>query len=326
MKVLIIQTAFIGDVVLATALVEKLKEFYPESSIDFLLRKGNEALLSGHPHLRQVLVFDKKQGKYRNLFRMLRRIRGEKYDCVINAQRFFVSGILTAFSGAKHTIGFNKNPLSFLFSKSVRHNISAADSDAHEVKRNHALIRELTDEHNARPRLYPSDADFEKVKQDSPYFCMAPASVWYTKQWPAERWIALIKRFPPSHKVFLLGAPGDKELCASIQNACPDHLIEVVAGRLSFLESAALMKEAVMNFVNDSAPLHFASAVNAPVSAIYCSTVPAFGFGPLSDKSFVFETHHTLDCRPCGLHGHKACPKGHFRCADISVDRILGPL
>ncbi len=326
MKFLIIQTAFIGDVVLATALIEKLNETFPESSIDFVLRKGNEPLLAGHPHLRQVLVFDKQKSKYRNLFGLLSRIRREKYDYVINAQRFFASGLLTAFSGAKHTIGFNKNPLSFLFSKSVPHTISALDTDAHEVKRNHALIQEITDDQVARPRLYPSDVDYEKVKLDIPYFCIAPASVWFTKQWPAEKWIALIRKMPPAHKVFLLGAPGDKALCEAIKQECPDHLIDIVAGKLSFLESAALMKGAVMNYVNDSAPLHFASAVNAPVAAIYCSTVPGFGFGPLSDKSFVFETTEELTCRPCGLHGHRACPKGHFRCADISVDEVLTSL
>jgi heptosyltransferase-2 len=75
------------------------------------------------------------------------------------------------------------------------------------------------------------------------------------------------------------------------------------------------MKEAAMNYVNDSAPMHFASAVNAPVTAVYCSTIPAFGFGPLSDKSFIVEIEEPLDCRPCGLHGYRACPRGHFHCA-----------
>ena len=115
MKFLIIQTAFIGDVVLATPLIEKLKQFYPDSEIDFLLRKGNEGLLTGHPLLRQVLIFDKKKGKYKNLFSLINTIRKEKYDHVINLQRFFASGMLTAFSGAKHTIGFDKSPLSFFF-------------------------------------------------------------------------------------------------------------------------------------------------------------------------------------------------------------------
>ncbi|MFN7234860.1 MAG: glycosyltransferase family 9 protein, partial [Cyclobacteriaceae bacterium] len=97
-----------------------------------------------------------------------------------------------------------------------------------------------------------------------------------------------------------------------------------LAGELTFLQSAALMKEAVMNYVNDSAPMHLASAVDAPVTAIYCSTLPSFGFGPLSSNSRVVETHEKLDCRPCGLHGHRQCAKGHFKCSSgIQVDQLL---
>ena len=69
-----------------------------------------------------------------------------------------------------------------------------------------------------------------------------------------------------------------------------------------------------MNFVNDSAPMHLASSVNAKTTAIFCSTVPEFGFGPLSDLSQVVEIKEKLKCRPCGLHGKKACPEGHFKC------------
>ncbi|MGH2566186.1 MAG: glycosyltransferase family 9 protein, partial [Ginsengibacter sp.] len=91
--------------------------------------------------------------------------------------------------------------------------------------------------------------------------------------------------------------------------------------------SVALMKNAVMNYTNDSAPLHFASAVDAPVTAIFCSTVPAFGFYPLSLKSFIVETKQTLACRPCSLHGLKACPLGHFKCAHtIETSQLLSTL
>ena len=78
-----------------------------------------------------------------------------------------------------------------------------------------------------------------------------------------------------------------------------------------------------MTFSNDSAPMHFASAMNAPVTAIYCSTVPEFGFGPLSDNSTIIETGEKLECRPCGLHGRKKCPKQHFKCSEINIDTIL---
>ena len=69
-----------------------------------------------------------------------------------------------------------------------------------------------------------------------------------------------------------------------------------------------------MNYVNDSAPLHIASAMNAPVTAYFCSTLPSFGFGPLSDNANVIQTKQTLECRPCGLHGKRKCPQQHFNC------------
>jgi heptosyltransferase-2 len=103
--------------------------------------------------------------------------------------------------------------------------------------------------------------------------------------------------------------------------------VEVLAGKLNFLSSAALMKGAKMNYTNDSAPLHFASATDAPVTAIFCSTVPAFGFYPISSKSFIVETNEKLSCRPCSLHGLKACPLGHFKCAyTIETEKLLTTL
>jgi len=127
----------------------------------------------------------------------------------------------------------------------------------------------------------------------------------------------------PKYNVYLLGAPGDKTLCEEIKKISLFPFVINLAGQLNFLQSAALMEKAVMNYVNDSAPMHFASAVNAPVTAVYCSTVPAFGYGPLSDESHIVETGERLSCRPCGLHGYKACPKGHFKCAnDISDEQL----
>jgi len=100
-KILIIQTAFIGDVILATPIIEKLHQQFPDAKLDFLLRKGNEALLKNHPFLHEVLIWNKKQNKTKNLFSTLQKIRHNKYDFVINCQRFFSTGILTAFSNGK---------------------------------------------------------------------------------------------------------------------------------------------------------------------------------------------------------------------------------
>lgn len=312
---LIIQTAFIGDVILATSVVEKLHSTYPDAAIDFLLRKGNETLLTDHPHIRNVLIWNKKKGKIKNLFKLVSKVRSLKYDTVINIHRFTSSGLITALSGSKNKVGFDKNPWSFAFSHKIKHDL---DSGLHEIDRNQKLIDSFTDGVRALPRLYPLQKDFETVSkfQSGKYLCIAPTSVWFTKQFPTTQWIDFIKATTHQFEnIYLLGAPSDKSVCDGIVNEVANERVRNLAGELSFLESAALMKGAVINFVNDSAPMHLASAMNAPVSAIYCSTVPSFGFGPLSDKSFIVQTNEKLSCRPCGLHGYKACPKGHFKCA-----------
>src|ERR1043165_9547620 len=113
MHFLIIQTALIGDVVLATAVAEKLHTYYPNAAIDFLLRKGNESLLKDHPYLRKVYVWNKKEGKLRGLLRLALQIRRQRYTHVINLHRFASSGFLTFFSGAPEKRGFDKNPFSW---------------------------------------------------------------------------------------------------------------------------------------------------------------------------------------------------------------------
>jgi len=328
-KFLIIQTAFIGDVVLATSLIEKIHQHFPHAQIDFLVRKGNEGLLKGHPLLNEVLIWDKKEGKLSNLRKMLKRIRSAKYDKVINVQRYTATGILTAFSGAKEKIGFDKNPVSFLFDKKIKHVFGGENHVVHEIERNQELIKHFTDSNASRPVLYPSEKDRQAVAQykSSPYLTISPASVWFTKQYPKEKWISFINKVPSQYKIYLLGAPSDAALAEEIRTSSSNPNISNLAGKLSFLESAALMKDAVMNYVNDSAPMHFASAMNAPVTAVYCSTIPAFGYGPLSDKKFIIEIEEDLSCRPCGLHGRVACPLGHFRCAyEIRDEQLLHPL
>lgn len=321
---LIIQTAFIGDVILATALIESLHQKFPDSHIDFVVRKGNEELLLHHPLLRDVLVFDKKE-KFKNLKNLIREIRSRHYDYVINVQRFATTGIMTVLSGAVETIGFKKNPLSFMFSRRFPHSMAGL----HEVQRNHGLIEFLVGKERSKPRLYPSTDQFAKVLpfKSHPYITVSPGSVWFTKQFSFEKWIEFLSSVPSDLKVYLLGAGNDRALCENIIGGVGNDRVTSLAGTLSMLESAALMKDARMNYVNDSAPMHLASALNAPVTAIYCSTVPEFGFGPLSDQSFVVQTTETLSCRPCGLHGHRQCPQGHFKCSlTIQKEQLLSTL
>ncbi|MEO8589794.1 MAG: glycosyltransferase family 9 protein [Flavobacteriales bacterium] len=327
-RILVIQTAFLGDAVLVTSIVEKLHAFHPDAALDLVVRKGNEGLFDGHPFLYTLHIWDKRKGKTRDLFRLITALRKTRYDHIINAQRFFSTGLMTLLAKGHEKVGYDKNPLSFLFSRKVKHVIG---DGRHEVDRLNALIEHLTDGSRPLPELHPEPWELEDLRPSiglggkadaSPYVCIAPASVWFTKQWPESKWAELIRILPPEQLVFLIGAPGDVPTCERIARSSGRG--EILAGKLSLLGTAALMKDARMNYVNDSAPLHIASAMNAPVTVVFCSTVPAFGFGPLNANGRVAEIGEKLYCRPCGLHGFKACPEGHFKCAlDISPSAVI---
>ena len=324
-KILVIQTASIGDVILATPVLEKLHKFYPEATIDLLVKSGMEGLFHNHPFLHKVIEWNKSRDKYRNFARIFRMIRKQEYDAVINIQRFASTGFLTAFSKAKRRIGFSKNPFSAFFTTSVPH---VFRERMHEAERNLQLITALTDGTFVKPKLYPSLTDQAKTAtyKSGAYYTISPASLWYTKQYPIEKWLEFISYFPDQARIYLLGSEQDTKLCKEIilksnHPGCID-----LSGKLSFLESASLIKDAWMNFTNDSAPLHLASAMNAPVTVIYCSTVPRFGFSPLSDDSKIVEVGE-LYCRPCGIHGYSSCPEKHFQCAtQIDVNQLIARL
>ncbi|MFI5204828.1 MAG: glycosyltransferase family 9 protein [Flavobacteriales bacterium] len=324
-KILVIQNAFIGDAILATAVLEKLHSYYPTADIHFLVRKEAASLFENHPFIKQVWIFDRSKGKWKELFRLSKLVRAEKFSLAVTLQRFGSSGFLVWRSRAAVKCGFSKNMFSFCFTHKAKHVIG---NGTHEIQRNQLVIAAITDDEAAFPEIYPDPVHEQEINTltTKPFVTVSPASVWFTKQWPAKKWIELISRMPTSINVYLLGGKTDVILCNEIKEKCTGHTVVNLAGTLSFLASAALMKKAGMNYTNDSAPLHICSAMHAPLTAVFCSTVPKFGFGPIHANATVVEIKEKLDCRPCGLHGHKSCPKGHFKCAlEINVNEIALP-
>ncbi|HEX7414653.1 MAG TPA: glycosyltransferase family 9 protein [Bacteroidia bacterium] len=319
-KILVVQTAFIGDAILASSALESIHKKFPQAELHILVRNGNETLFENHPYLKKVWIWNKKEHKIKNLLKTISQIRKEKFDWLINLHRFTSSGLITILSKAKITCGFTKNPFSFLFTYRVKHIIG---DGSHEVQRNHLLLKGYIDDAFSKPKLYPSITNIENVNiyAQQTFVCIAPASVWYTKQLPKHKWIELCNKVNSSITIYLLGAKEDKTLCEEIKSTSSHTAITVLCGKLSLLDSCALMVKAGMNYVNDSAPLHLASAVNANVTAYFCSTVKEFGFYPLSDNAKTVETFPAPPCRPCGLHGYKTCPQKHFKCGnDILIE------
>lgn len=331
LKVCIIQTAFPGDVILALGLIETIYQLSSKGQpveVSLVIRKGNEFLVEGHPKIAKVYSWDKKGGKFSNVIKLGLQLRRERFDVLINVQRFFSTGLMTMLAGAGQSVGFAKNPLSSAFTYATDHEFKAG---WHETDRNHKLVEAIWPTLPKQlPKLYPSAQDQKTVKQykDKPYICIAPGSIWPTKSLPADKWAELVNALPAHLQIYYLGGQAEATMA--------DHILaqtgrgENLCGKLGFLASAALMQDAEMNYTCDSAPLHLAGAMNAPLAAVYCSTSPDFGFGPMHINSIklvsIIQTNEKLACHPCGLHGKTQCPEGHFRCAlTIGKDQLLRP-
>ncbi|MGB1076056.1 MAG: glycosyltransferase family 9 protein [Flavobacteriales bacterium] len=329
-RVLFIQTAFIGDAVLMSSAIRSWKQKHPETICEVVVRKGNESLYMTHPEVDEVWVWDKsKKGRNRRLVALGWQLRKRKYDVVFNIHRHVSSGLLTWLTGAPQRVGYASNPLAWAFTHRVSHNIG---DGRHEVERLGDLLNACDGKrvHDdwLIPTLYPSAHDQQLVENiivdsgwaGSSYVVLAPSSQWHTKQWPEENWRLLAAALDRAQvPLALIGAPTDLDLLNRCQSSTPSAR---VLANLTLLQAYELVRRAGALVTHDSAPLHWASGSNVPTVALFCSTVPAFGFGPLADARCVIETEKTLNCRPCGLHGHAVCPQGHFACADIPVQRV----
>lgn len=335
-KILIIQTAFIGDTILASQFARAVKNEYPNSEIHFFLRKGNESVIQGLSSIHKVWVWDKQGGKTKNLLKLIWNLRKIKFDMVFNLHRHFNSGLVSVFMNSPFKVGFQQNPLSIFYTHKVNHQIphETVTGVWHEVQRNLQLLEQaspgfkIVDNSKIyKPELPIQEKNLKKIEAYAVgnYFVIAPASVWFTKAWSEQKYRELTVELSKQGKIYFIGAPSDKELCDRIRKDIPHT--ENLCGPLNLIDSAALMKNAKRVFVNDSAPLHLASCVNAKTTAIFCSTVQEFGYTPLADDSVVVDVGNSLSCRPCGLHGYKSCPLTHFGCSEnISIQSVLSTI
>ncbi len=329
-KILIIQTAFLGDVILTLPVLQVLKNKYPESKIDFLCIPRTSSLLKNNPYVNELIVYDKRQTGVKYLISLIRRLRTFKYDLIITPHRSFRTSILSYFSGAKDTISFDKSSFSFLYSKRVIY-----VNGIHEIQRNLKLLEPLgiREDKIIRPELFQAEQERKKVDQflesnnispEDNIISIAPGSVWFTKRFPREKFVKLCDLLESFKcKIILIGGIEDKPVTEFILGNSRNKSIIDTAGRFNILDSAELIKRSSLLITNDSAPLHVANAVETNVIAVFGATIPEFGFYPYGKRDIIFQTNG-LNCRPCSIHGGNKCPIGTFVCMEnIKEEEII---
>lgn len=327
-NILIIQTAFIGDVILTTPVIEELVNEYPGVKIDFLTIPKSRNLLESNPHLTNLIIFEKR-GKDRGLKGLMRVgnvLKNNHYDVCITPHRSLRSAILSWMTKADIRIGFNRTAWKRAFTHLVTY-----DSKIHETDRNLSLLTILgLKKQRIFPTLYSTDSDKKNVEillgglehtKDPYLIAVAPGSVWPTKRWPEKYYVKFCQLVEENGSIVLLvGGPEDQSMCQRI--ASQSKNVISTAGKLSLRETYYLLTQCSGILTNDSAPLHLGMAANIHVFSLFGPTVPEFGFAPFGSKSTVFE-NRKLACRPCSIHGGKKCPIKTFECMESLNPEII---
>ena len=315
---LVIQTAFLGDVVLTTPLLSALAARH--GPVDVVTTPAAAVLLQHHHAVAEVIPYDKHGAAHglRGLTRLGGELRSRGYRRVYLPHRSLRSAILALWSGAPERIGFADSAVAFTYTGRVVRNRTG-----HEVERLLALAQPGPSERPAVALGLTQEDDaaatawLTRHGVGPRFTAIAPGSVWATKRWPYYAELASTLDGP----VVIVGGQDDVPLAQAIVAATGGKAVSA-AGALGLRASAALIQRAGCLVTNDSAPLHLATAVGTPVVAIFGPTVPELGFGPRRTGDVALG-HGELSCRPCSSHGPPACPLGHHRCMrELSVEVV----
>lgn len=325
-RILIVQTSFLGDVVLSTPVIKRVAEIHPTAEIWMMTTPLASAIVRNDPLIKDVIKFDKgsNESGFLGLFRKARELRRLNFSTVYSLHRSFRTSILLYLAGIKKRVGFRESKLSFLYSELRTRNRKVS----HEVLRNLSLVPTLLEadsEEDLRVFL-PAEDSAEAIKKNfglekRQYAVVAPGSVWETKRWLADRFGQVgIGLKGLGLKVVVVGSKQD--LQAADIAAASGNLINL-SGKTDISQMMSLVKDSAILVSNDSFPLHLGSAFKIPTAAIFCSTIPEFGFGPWKNESVVLGVEK-LSCRPCGKHGRRLCPTGTEACMKgVSSEEVL---
>lgn len=326
MKILLVQTSFLGDTILSTPVISGIKTIYPASELWIMTTPLSAHLVKRDPLIEGVIAYDKrnKQSGLTGLLKMAQKLKKMKFDRVYSLHRSFRTSILLWLAKIPYRIGCRDAKLSSLY-----HETRSRDFPEHDVIRNFSILKGELDlsSFDMEMRLFaPPENEIhpdiqKKADRSKPYAVLAPGSVWNTKMWFAEGFHSvatfLLKQ---GYRVVLVGAKSDEAVCNAVAQ---DLDVLNFAGGTDISDTMHIVKYAKLVVCNDSMTLHMASAFKIPTVAIFCATSPEFGYGPWKNNAIVVEKQG-LHCKPCRPHGSEKCPEGTDACMKgLSPDEVI---
>lgn len=321
-KILVIRFSSLGDVILTTPLLTTLRNEFPEAEINYLTKKQYAEVIRLNPNLNGIIEAD-DDIDFEGLKQLKKQIRKSSYDLIIdvhNSLRTFYSKLfLKARKLTFRKYSFRK----FLL---VRFRINLMKELPPIAQRYIDILNPLLSKplniNNLIPDIYTDITCKQEAESlikglnippGRKLICICPASMHFTKTYPVENHIELIKKFDQDKFAFILAGKGnDKRIIEEIKSSSNENVYNL-CDKLNIMELSEMMKKCDLVIGGDTGPMHIAEALKKPLIILAGSSVKEFGFYPQNENAFVLENNN-LRCRPCSHYGKPKCPKGHFKC------------
>lgn len=332
MRILLVQTAFLGDLVLSTPLIKAIKEKHPACKLWVMTTPLAKKLLSSDKELEGVIAFDKRK-EFKGIggiFKFSKELKKYNFDLVYSLHKSLRTTLVLKLAGIKERVGFRQAKASFLYTKTI--NRAKA---SHDVIRNLSLLG-LTEKEADRfaelrliaPKVDELNEDLKKMlnsfsSNSKKYVVLAPGSAWMTKRYHSFGFKSVAKHFLDlGFEVILVGGPDE----VSVSNEVAKNIeVNNLVGKTNMQELLYIIANSECVVCNDSMALHVASAFKRKVVVAFCATSPEFGFGPWRTESRVVQ-NESLSCKPCMRHGSNKCPNGTNACMTFSPKYMINAL
>lgn len=333
-NILIIRLSSLGDVILASPLIRALHNSFPRASIDFLVKTEYAQVVRHNPHISQTIELTTSSKE--ELGRIKKEIRARRYDVILDIHNSLRSRYLRTLSGARQVCVVNKYVFRRFALVKAKRNFYKEIIPVPERYLATAQTLEIIPDEKGLELFVPDEivssvnALMRKYKTEryAAVIGLVPTARHFTKRWPQEYFVKLGIRLAKEQRarLFLFGSENEVDYCGDIAQMINAEVgsgaAESLAGKISILETAAVLDHCSIVVTNDSGIMHVAVARKKKIVAIFGSTVQEFGFFPYQTDNIVLEKKG-LSCRPCSHIGLDRCPEGHFKCMkEITVEDV----
>ncbi len=315
-KILIIRLSALGDAIHTLPLAYSLRKHYPDAQIDWIVEDKAEKFIVNNPLLNNVYVLERKKWKKSGIFRkiteyfkIISKIRHEKYDVVIDTQQLFKSSLIMGLSKGKRkiTLDFGRE-LSWLFANEIiKTGKKQFDINFHVVNRNLQIAKYLGC-NDLIPKFVIPDLRNEYSKEiknilnkcdgNKKTIVIAPATTWENKHWTVQGWVDVINEFKNTCNIIITASEKEKELISAILSSISDkeNIIDL-SGQTSLSDIVYVDKNADVVISPDSGSAHIAWAVGKPAVVTLFFATSSGRTAPFGDKYCSVQAD--TPCSPC---------------------------